>query len=158
MVVLGRSGHIQQSPTETSSLIHQRRELSKQYPIHEPVYLHKWHQLMEYTSIKHEVYPIQETLKPFLFSMPIISNRSTAVFTFDVHSDIHLLIHSPLCRSVEKPCQGLSRALFKEENYFRHEKFPALDYSTSRNFLNCKFNQPGTMPIIPLLNKYLLNS
>lgn len=142
MVVLGRPGHIQQSPTEASSFIQQRRELSKQHPIHEPVYLQKWHQLMEYTSIKYKVYPVQETLKPFLISMPIISNRSTAVFTFDVHSDIHLPIHSPLCWSVEKPCQGLSRALFKEENYFRCEKFPALDYSTSHNFLNCKFNLP----------------
>lgn len=126
-MVLGISGHIRHSP-RWSTRPHQSGETdSEQQPIHEPAYLHKCHQPVENTSVKHKVYPAQETYEPLLINKPIITNISTECFYINGRPDIHYPIHIPLYQSVEGHTlrDGEGSAYIK--NCFRHEKLPTLE-------------------------------
>lgn len=82
-------------------------------------------------------------ISPFSSACQLLVTKALNIFTFNMHSDIHYPIHIPLYQSLEKHCQGFLRVLFIRENSFRHEKLPALEFSTICNFLNCKLNLMG---------------
>lgn len=110
--------------------------------------------------------PSQGTYKPFLTNVPIINNKVLQVpnfFHFSQPFGIHYLILSPSSPpfpTVDSQQWGIVRdylwVLLIKENHFRHEQLPALEHYLQ--FLNFTFNMQGTMPIIPSIHKYLLNS